>query len=191
MYFPKAVDSDHAIEKEPGDNDAMPVYGEKYATKPTIDFDAIFIPDESDRVSAIVSQLLYCNVKNICLLGTNLWHSNKLIEKSGKNLGKAIIPDGFFAESRQANVQQFVRAYKDAYMEPPGFLEAVTYDSAMMVFDVVKHGAMSYKEFRDALKNTKGFKGITGTTSFDATGDAVKSVYLLQADGSGFKELSR
>ncbi|MCK4988544.1 MAG: penicillin-binding protein activator, partial [Desulfobacterales bacterium] len=98
-----------------------------------VDFDAIFIPDSPRTAGLIIPQLAFYDVKDIYLLGTNLWHSDALIEMATRYVQGAIMPDGFFAGSSAPVVQDFVRIFEETYQEKPGFIEAVLYDSAMMV----------------------------------------------------------
>ena len=53
----------------------------------------------------------------------------------------AIIPDGFFAQSRRGAVQDFVAGYEDIYLETPGFIDAVSYDTATILLNTVARPA--------------------------------------------------
>jgi ABC-type branched-subunit amino acid transport system substrate-binding protein len=185
---PTREDGDDDGESGYIEDDDLPVHGGK-APRPVIDFDAVFIPDEGEKIAMILPQMARCGIRNVCFLGTNLWHTPRLIEKSGRFLQKTILTEGFFPQSKDPVVQDFVSAYKTAYSGTPGFLEAVTYDSAMIVMDAIRRGASSHKNLRDNLLAMKKFKGVTGITSFDVSGDAIKTVYLLKADDKGFGEI--
>ena len=156
---------------------------------PVVDFDAIFIPDTSAEIGLILPQLSFYDVGDIYLLGTNLWNDQELIERAGRDAKNAIIPDGFFAGSSEPVVQSFVRNFTDTFDEDPGFIEAVSYDSAMMLFDVIKKGNVTTPaEFRDRLIDIKGYEGVTGVTGFDESGNAWKQLYLLQVKNKRFVE---
>jgi branched-chain amino acid transport system substrate-binding protein len=157
-----------------------------------VDFDAIFIPDSPRIAGLIVPQLAFYDVKDIYLLGTNLWHSDLLIEMAHKYVQGAIMPDGFFAESLAPAVQDFVRVFEETYQEKPGFIEAVVYDSAMLVFGVLNQPDLRFRsELKNALLNLTLFPGITGPTYFDEEGDAQKQLYLLRINGRKFVELEQ
>jgi branched-chain amino acid transport system substrate-binding protein len=93
-----------------------------------VDFDAIFIPDSPKTAGLIIPQLAFYDIKGVYLLGTNLWHSDELIKMATTYVQGAIMPDGFFAESSESVVQDFVKAFEEADEEKPGFIEAVVYD---------------------------------------------------------------
>jgi ABC-type branched-subunit amino acid transport system substrate-binding protein len=157
-----------------------------------VDFDAIFIPDSPRTAGLIIPQLAFYDVKDIYLLGTNLWHSYTLIEMAAQYVQGAIMPDGFFAGSSEPVVQDFVQIFEETYQEKPGFIEAVVYDSAMMIFDVLNQPDLRFKsELKNELLNRAVFSGITGATYFDENGEARKQLYLLRIKGRKFVELEQ
>jgi ABC-type branched-subunit amino acid transport system substrate-binding protein len=157
-----------------------------------VDFDAIFIPDEPKVAGLIIPQLAFYDVKDVYLLGTNLWHSDLLIEMAAPYVQGAIMPDGFFAESAAPAVQRFVQIFEETYQERPGFIEAVVYDTAMIIFSVLNKPDLRFKsELKNELFNMADFSGITGPTYFDENGEAQKALYLLQIKGRRFVELEQ
>jgi ABC-type branched-subunit amino acid transport system substrate-binding protein len=157
-----------------------------------VDFDAIFIPDSPRIAGLIIPQLAFYDVKDIYLLGTNLWHSDVLIKMAAQYVQGAIMPDGFFAGSSAPAVQDFVRIFEETYEEKPGFIEAVVYDSAIMVFSVLNQPDLRFKsELKNALLSQAVFSGITGPTYFDENGEAQKQLYLLRIKGRKFVELEQ
>ena len=155
-----------------------------------VDFDAIFIPDSPGKAGQIVPQLAYYDIKDVYILGTNLWHSDSLIKIANQYVQGAVMPDGFFADSPSPRVQKFVKEFEETYEETPDFIEAIVYDSAMMLFNVVSREQIRYRsEIRDELLNLDNFPGVTGLTRFDENGDAQKKLYLLRVKGRKFVEL--
>jgi branched-chain amino acid transport system substrate-binding protein len=158
--------------------------------EPIVDFDAIFIPDSPGKVGQIVPQLAYFDVKDVYLLGTNLWHSNSLIKIADQYVQGAIMPDGFYAQSTSPVVREFAKVFEETYQETPDFVAAVVYDSAMILFDVVSRPYIRYRtEIRDDLLNLENFPGVTGLTRFDENGDVLKKMHLLRIKGKKFVEL--
>jgi ABC-type branched-subunit amino acid transport system substrate-binding protein len=182
-------ETDSLFDQEISDED-QEIKIEDEGPEAIVDFDAIFIPDSPRIAGLIVPQLAFYDVKDIYLLGTNLWHSDLLIEMAHKYVQGAIMPDGFFAESLAPAVQDFVRVFEETYQEKPGFIEAVVYDSAMLVFGVLNQPDLRFRsELKNALLNLTLFPGITGPTYFDEDGDAQKQLYLLRIKGRKFVEL--
>jgi ABC-type branched-subunit amino acid transport system substrate-binding protein len=157
-----------------------------------VDFDAIFIPDSPQVAGLIIPQLAFYDVRDIYLLGTNLWHSDTLIEMAAQYAQGAIMPDGFFAESSEPAIQDFVRVFEETYQEKPGFIEAVVYDSAMMLLGVLDQPDIRFRsQIKNELLNRDGFSGVTGLTYFDEDGEAQKELHLLQIKGRKFVEVEK
>jgi len=157
---------------------------------PIVDFDAIFIPDAPRKAGLIIPQLAFHDVADTYLLGTNLWHSESLIEMSQRYVQGAIIPDGFFGESDSQNVLDFVTAFKNTYDQEPEFIEAVAYDTAMILFRLVSRSDVQFRsDLQKELYKLTDFQGVTALTSFDRNGDVHKKLYLLRVEGDRFVEL--
>jgi branched-chain amino acid transport system substrate-binding protein len=165
---------------------------EEKEPEPIIDFDAVFIPDAPSKSGLIIPQLAYYDVKDTYLFGTNLWHSDNLIEMSRQYAQGAILTDGFFAQSASANVKDFVKDFRKTYGENPGFIEAIAFDTAMILFEMVSRPEIRYRSaLKKGLMQLNNYKGVTGLTSFDSNGEVNKKMFLLQIKGKGFVELER
>lgn len=158
--------------------------------EPFVDFDAIFIPDAPKQAGLIIPQLAFFDIENIYLFGTNLWHSDTLIEMAKEYVQGAVITAGFFAESTSKHVRDFVRIFEEIYEESPGFIEAISYDTAMILFQTVSRPEVRFRQtLKDELLKLRNFPGVTGLTSFDSTGDVLKQLYLLRIKRSKFEEV--
>jgi branched-chain amino acid transport system substrate-binding protein len=165
---------------------------DKEKPQPIVDFQAVFIPDAAKTAGLIVPQLPYHDVKGVQLLGTNLWHSQVLIDMAHQYIQGAILPDGFFAESQVPQVREFVRTFEETYQEQPGFIEAIGYDTANIAFQVISRPDIRFRaDIANKLMSPEGFAGITGFTRFDERGESLKKLYLLQIRGNTFVELGR
>jgi ABC-type branched-subunit amino acid transport system substrate-binding protein len=163
---------------------------EKEEPEPIIDFGAVFIPDTFEKVSLIAPQFPYYDVANAILLGTNLWHSDKLIQMARGYVQGAIVPDGFFVNSPSPRAQAFVKSLKEVFGVSPGFVEAQAYDAASILFQLANYPEVrSRRRLQTALMKLKDFPGVTGLTSFDETGDVDKQIYLLKIRGSRFVQV--
>jgi ABC-type branched-subunit amino acid transport system substrate-binding protein/outer membrane protein assembly factor BamD (BamD/ComL family) len=152
---------------------------------------AVFIPDAPQKAGLIVPQLAYYEMGGAQLLGTNLWHSDKLVRMAGRFVQGAICPDVFYAGSAAPGVAEFVREFEGAMGEPPNFIDALAYDTGRLVLKLAANPAVETRNaFRDALYRMQPHRGVTGTTAFDETGEAVKSLFLLRVEGDGFVEVA-
>ncbi len=164
--------------------------GENEKPEAIVDFDAIFIPDAPTKAGLIIPQLAFYDVKDTYLLGTNLWHSDQLITMARQYVQGAVVPDGFFAEDASENVKNFVGIYQKVFDQKPGFIEAVTYDTAMILFQMVSRSDIRFRStLKNELERLTDFQGVTGLTSFDNDGEVRKRLYLLKIKGNRFFQL--
>ncbi len=183
LYYPRPEEpAEYLINLSPEE--------EKEGPEPIIDFGAVFIPDTFEKVGLIAPQFTFYDVADALLLGTNLWHSEKLIQMAQKYVQGAIVPDDFFVNSPSPRVRNFVKSFKEIFGISPGFLEAEAYDTASMFFKLVNQPEVqSRRTLKTALMDIKDFPGVTGLTSFDETGDVNKQIYLLKIKGRQFVQI--
>jgi ABC-type branched-subunit amino acid transport system substrate-binding protein/outer membrane protein assembly factor BamD (BamD/ComL family) len=154
------------------------------------DFQAVFIPDEPAKAGMLVPQLAYHDVKNVYLLGTNLWHSEALIKYAEAYVQGAIMCDAFFADSTEPPARRFVAAFEQTFQEKPGFIEAIAYDTATILFDAVSRPGVRFRsDVASILHSSEGFPGATGFTRFLPNGDCDKELRILKVKGKKFVEM--
>ena len=163
---------------------------EEEEPQPIVDFEAIFIPDAPKKAGLIIPQLAFYDVNDVLLMGTNLWHSKSLIKMADKFVQGVIMPDAFYVDSDAWQVSSFVEKFEETYQEKPGFIEAVMYDSAVLLLQIVSKPHIRFRsELRSELYDLVDFQGVTGLTRFDENGDAQKKLHLLTVKGRRFVEL--
>jgi ABC-type branched-subunit amino acid transport system substrate-binding protein len=166
--------------------------GDEPSKRATIDFEALFIPDGTSRINMILPQLAFNDIRDIVLLGTNLWHRQSLLDETkGYNRG-AIITDGYFEHSRKFATVRFKNTFTHLYGESPGFLEAIFYDTAKILLSTAMDPSVdSRQRLKEALQEQRIFEGATGKTLFDETGAARKELFLITIQNNRFMELER
>ena len=74
----------------------------------------------------------------------------------------------------------FVKAYKSAYGVGPGAYSATTYDATYILLGAIKEaGTTDGTKVIHLLSLTKNYPGITGSITFDSTGDRANPPYVL------------
>ncbi len=155
-----------------------------------VDFDAIFIPDAPNKAGLIIPQLAFFDVNEVALMGTNLWSSKTLIDMSREYAQGAIVPDGFFADSTRPYTRKFVDDYQAVFDEQPGYMEAIGFDTAKLVLELIdRPDVRSRNDLRDELLRVADFQGATGLTSIDYDGDVHKPLFLIKVKGGQFIEM--
>ncbi len=149
--------------------------------EPPKGIEALFIPDGPTKAALIVPQLAFHDVREVQLLGANVWHSHEFFQNTGSYLDGAIFTDGFWAGSDNPAVQHFMNGFQANFGEVPGFIEAVAYDSARLLFQIVQDPEVRFRaSIRQALLDPAGYSGVTGRTRWEPHGDVHKQLYLLQ-----------
>ena len=109
--------------------------------------------------------------------------------------GKALANNVYFSshtyrEDTRPEVLDFMSAYKKEYgIEPENAFAALGYDSIGLLADVIKRaGSTDGKAMCKALRETKGFKGVTGEITFSrASGVPMKPVAIISLNDGKFK----
>ncbi len=179
---PGAEDSQSNGDKEGQEEEEEP--------EPIIDFGAVFIPDNPQRVAMIAPQLVYHDVLGVQLMGTALWQSTQLIDLAEDYVQGAIFSAGFYQASRDPLVQEFVREYRESYEAEPGILAASGYDTVVLLNHLLGRGTVrSRRDLQGLLAGGAGIRGLTGWIAFDVSGEAIKDPLLLTISGREIRPL--
>jgi branched-chain amino acid transport system substrate-binding protein len=164
--------------------------GRKKDFEPIIEFDALFIPDYSDRIGLIAPQLAYYNVIGVTLLGTSAWNSPRLVSEGRKYVDGSLFVDGFFQDSQNARIQRFVRDFTSTFQSAPTILEAQAYDAADLCVQVLTDREIySHRQMRDGLMGVTVFDGVSGLTSFDTEGRPNKIPFILTVKKGAIQQI--
>ncbi len=148
--------------------------------KPDMGFDALFIPDSPARISMIVPQLAFHDVRGVRLLGTSDWDTPDILKVGSELLEEAIFVDAFSPNSFYPEVNDFTDVYYTNYSREPGAAEALAYDAAGIIVKIIREdGIKTRDQFRENLLNVRNYRGVTGKTSFSEGRDAQKDVFVL------------
>jgi branched-chain amino acid transport system substrate-binding protein len=130
---------------------------EKVPMSNLLDFDALFIADDGNRLKSVASLLSFYDVtaKVVPFLGSSLWQDESLSQET------ALI-GGLFPSLTQNGYKAFVKKYEEAYGEKPLALSGYAYESVALVSMLSKKAEEEKKSFEEILLNPNGFKGIYG-----------------------------
>jgi ABC-type branched-subunit amino acid transport system substrate-binding protein len=143
--------------------------------------DVLFIPDTYDRAGIILSQMAYYNVGGVTFLGTNAWNHPDLISTARKSAEGSIFVDAFFKGNTSPLVLRFVEGFRKAYQRDPETLDAMSYDGAKLIMDILLSKTISSpSEMKEELLRVQNFKGVSGLKGFAESGRAVRKLSLLK-----------
>jgi ABC-type branched-subunit amino acid transport system substrate-binding protein/TolA-binding protein len=171
-------------------SDILAGSGTKVTMNNSKPYEAIFLPGYYDRVGLIAPELAFYNITHVQLLGTDGWNSQELTAIGEQFVEGAIFVDGFFADATTASVETFVERFVSRYQERPTLFAAQGYDTLRIVVQLLQAGASTRLELRDKLLQLVDFPGVTGLTSMDADGNAIKIPYLLSVRNGRIVQLN-
>ncbi len=129
---------------------------------PIIDFDALFIPDVPKAVGQIAPMLAYNDVKDIKLLGTNVWNRKDLVRRGQKFVEQSLFLDSFLENDATFKNSAFYKEFVRTFGYPPGIFEVQAYDSALFLRQALLSGASNRIDLTEAMMRTQSFSGAVG-----------------------------
>ncbi len=141
------------------------------------DPDVIFLPDYVAKVGVILSQIKELGI-DVVAIGGDGWDG---IEVDYKDVAEGHYFANHYAKTDESKVvQDFIKAYEAEYGKSPSALAALGYDSTYIMSQAIKAaGSTDSQKIIDALAKTDG-DYVTGHVTFDANGDPVKSISIIQ-----------
>ena len=160
----------------------------KVVLPPTVDFDAIFIPDSHTRVALVASALAYeefaignfypaKEADPVPLLGLNGWHNDELFKRGGLYVHNALFVDAYHAGDEQ--VKGWREDFRNIEGREPSVLDAVGYDTGRLVSVASRMDAVSREDWREALRGAQLSRPISGSTQFDDNGELDRRYYVF------------
>lgn len=149
----------------------------------------IFVPGYYKNAGAIAKQAKELGM-NVTLLGGDGWDAQDLFVTAGDTLEGAYFSDHMDINSTDPTVKSFVDAFHQKYGadQKPGALTALGYDAMMILADAMKRAkSLDGTGIRDALAETKDFKGVAGTITINAERNADKPAVILKIKGREFQ----
>jgi len=130
-----------------------------------IGFDALFIPDTALRVSQIVSQLSFYNVRGFQFLGNSSWQDPDILMKHGDLLNGAIFVDGYLSYGINKETEAFTDHFYTVYGREPDALGAYAYDAVTLILDKIhkKDASISREQLKAELAEVKAYPGVSGS----------------------------
>lgn len=153
--------------------------------------DVIFAPGNYGDSALMIRQARSLKI-TAPFLGGDTWEAPEFIEIGGADVEGATLSTHYSVQATGTDVsKEFVDAYRAKYGKEPNAFAALGYDAYLMILDAIKRAnSINPEDIRDALAETRDFKGVTGTITMDENGDANKSAVILQVKNGKFEYLT-
>lgn len=111
---------------------------------------------------------------DVRLVGCSNAYTDNLLSIAGEAAEGIYAPVSFFAGNPDPAVQEYVKAYTDAYGTAPSALTTQAYDSVGILLEAIERaGVLDREAVKEAMYETD-YQGMSGYTTFDEIGDAQK-----------------
>jgi ABC-type branched-subunit amino acid transport system substrate-binding protein len=155
-----------------------------------VDFEALFIPGSYLQAKMITSQLDFYNVKEFVILGTSLWNTPNLLKNGAEYMEEAIFVDSFSMDGFYPETYSFVDLYHTVYKRNPENIEALAFDTAGMIFDVLGNEKIKTRQdLVNGLTERGNYNGATESFYFDSNRVAQKTPFILRVKKDKFEQI--
>ena len=167
------------LKYQSGDQDFTAQLTEIISQKP----DLLFIPSYFAEGAIIMKQANELGA-TFKIMGGDAMDNPKIVEIGGKDV-EGFIHTTFPYDPSMQDMNPVARKFTDNWRKlhpdkEPNVNAALGYDSYVILLDAIKRaGSVDHEAITKALAATKGFEGVTGATTINATHDAEKPVGLV------------
>ena len=153
----------------------------------TANADVIFVPAYYEEVGKIVKQARELGI-TAAILGTDGWDDSKVVDIAGKDaLNNTYFCTHYF--EGDAEVQGFIKAYKDEYKTDPNVFAALGYDAGKMLINAIEREGTDSEKIRANIESIKDLQVGTGKITMDAaTHNPIKGIVVIETK-NGVREL--
>jgi branched-chain amino acid transport system substrate-binding protein len=149
--------------------------------------DVVFAPGNYTESAMMIKQARDLGVTTP-IIGGDSWEESEFIDAGKEQVEGAVFSTFFAAEyAVSPAAETFLREYRSRYQKEPVAVTALGYDGYLVALDAItRAGSIEPKAIRDAIAQTAGFVGATGTVTLDANGDATKSAFIKEVKDGQF-----
>jgi branched-chain amino acid transport system substrate-binding protein len=149
--------------------------------------DMIYAPIYYTAMVPVARQAKAAGVKGEMFVGGDGWDADTLLIDAGDELEGAYFTNHYAPDVPWPNSRQFVAKYKERFKREPTSAAAMGYDAAKVLADAIGRAKDDTPDaIRQAIQETTGFQGATGTISIDANRNADKPLVVVQIKGKKF-----
>ncbi len=143
--------------------------------------DVLMVPDYYSKAALIATQAKEVGLTST-LLGADGWDGVIQTVDAGSIdvLEGSYFCNHYSVMDQSEKVQNFIKSYTEKYGEAPSAFAALGYDAAYIIANAIEAaGSTDKAAILEAIANTN-YEGVTGTMTFDADGNPIKSVSIIK-----------
>ncbi len=147
--------------------------------------DLLFVPDYYNKVALIAKQARQFGIESI-MMGGDGWDSPEMLKIAGDAIIGSYFTNHYSSDDPRPEVQDWVQKYETKHGSKPDALATLAYDATLLMIEALKQAQSEEPSaVREALQALKDFPCVSGSISFDASGNPIKSAVILQYTQTG------
>jgi branched-chain amino acid transport system substrate-binding protein len=148
------------------------------------DIQGIYVSGVSMEIGTIVRQIREFN-KDIQIFSYQSAEDRRVVEIAGDAVdnmyfSSTTLPKKYLGKEREI----FETNFKNKYGTSPGIFAPEIYDGINILLDAIAKSEENGVDMIDYLKNTKAYKGASGTITFDEFGDVHKAIAIYKYENT-------
>ncbi|MBY0553301.1 penicillin-binding protein activator [bacterium] len=164
-------------------------WSEENVLPPIVDFDAIFVPDNSRALGQILAFMKYNDVTDMNYLGTNIWNSPDLPKRASNEDAGLYFVDAIDISQGATQTSTFFKDYLAQFNEEPTIVEIQVYEAAKIVKDQISSGASSREVLASRLRSLGRSPGVTGELRMSSQRELERPIHVLTLDSGLVKKV--
>ena len=169
---------------------------DKVMLPPTVDFDAIFIPDNHRRLVLVTSALAYeefpvgtfrkhVDEEPLQLLGLNAWNNPQLVQTGGRYVQDSVFVDAFWDQDQSPVVQSFIETFNGTVERKPRVIDALAWDATRLLTAAVLEGGDDRSAIQAAMGAVEIDDPVAGGESFNDAREVDRTFHVLTIKREG------
>jgi branched-chain amino acid transport system substrate-binding protein len=164
------------------DKDLKPVITKLRAAAPEVTYLSMF----QVEAALLMQQSREMGFKTTFMSGASLFNP-QLIKLAGDAANGLLLVSSYYPGDPNPTVQNFVKSFQAKYNTTPSKFSAHSYDAVMMIAAAIRRAkSADPAKVRAALAATKGYVGVIGKVSVDASREVVLDLQRLQVANKEF-----
>jgi branched-chain amino acid transport system substrate-binding protein len=164
-------------------------YSDANVLPPIVDFDVLFVPDNSRALGQVLAFMKYNDVTDMNYLGTNLWNSSDLPKRAANEDAGIYFVDSVDIHDSEVRESPFFKEYFETYNEEPTIVEIQTYEAARIIREQILSGATGRETLAASLRGLGSAPGIIGKLEMNEQRELVRPVHVLMLDSGVVKKV--
>ena len=123
--------------------------------------------------------MTYNEIKDVTLIGPNLWNTNATLERVGKFIKNPIFLDSVLTADSDFQASSFFKEYVATFGETPEEFDVVAFDTGLLLRRALESGASTRPELHSKLLSLGRIPGAFGEMSIMQNREVARPVTLL------------